>query len=173
MRSTTILLLGVPLSITLMMSCKKEKTDPPSGGGGTATAAQVQYIINGDGFSDQTITVNPMSGSGTALYAVSDDETTGLLMANATNSFQVLFPGNTTGTYTCTGGVGDVGLGLQINGQQYIHYTNSVQVTAYGAVGGWIQGTWSGTVIRSNGPSAGTQATITNGTFRFRRLPDV
>ncbi|MBK7944943.1 MAG: hypothetical protein IPJ85_06375 [Flavobacteriales bacterium] len=94
-------------------------------------------------------------------------------MADANNQFQVLFPGNTTGAHTCTGGVGALGFSLRTSGQLYINQNNTATITAYGAVGGWIEGTWSGSVLRSNGASTGTVATITNGTFRFKRLNDV
>lgn len=161
---------------TLAIGCKKEKNEPapPGGGSGTGgTAAQVQFTINGDGFSDQTITINPAAGSGTARFSNADNETTGIVMADANNSFQVIFPGNATGTFTCTGGVGALALSLRTNGQLYINQTNTATITTYGAVGGWIEGTWSGTILRANGASAGTAATITNGTFRFRRSSDM
>lgn len=168
--------LPVLLCAFIANGCKKDKNEPtpPGGGGNTGgTAAQVQFTINGDGFNDQTITINPATGSGTALFSTADSETTGVLMADANNSFQVIFPGNVTGTFACTGGVGPLALSLRTNGQLYINQTNTATVTTYGAVGGWIEGTWSGTILRSNGASAGTAATITNGTFRFRRMSDV
>lgn len=163
-------------AFAIFIACKKDKDDPaPSGGGGNpvGTAARVQFTIDGDGFSDQTITINPAMGSGTALFSTADGETTGIVMADANNSFQVIFPGNATGTFTCTGGVGALALTVRTSGQLYINQSNTATVTAYGAVGGWIEGTWSGTVLRSNGASAGTPATITNGTFRFKRLNDI
>ncbi|MBK7944944.1 MAG: hypothetical protein IPJ85_06380 [Flavobacteriales bacterium] len=49
----------------IAFACKKDKDSPSStngGGNAGATAAQVQFTINGDGFSNQAITINPGSG---------------------------------------------------------------------------------------------------------------
>lgn len=94
-------------------------------------------------------------------------------MADANNSFVLLFAGNTTATLTCTGGVGPVSFSLRTSGHLYISQTNTVVVTAYGEVGGFITGSFTGTVLRSNGATAGAPASITSGTFRFRRISDV
>lgn len=155
-------------------ACKKDKDDAPSGtGSGALEAARVQFNIDGDGFSGQAITINPASGSGNALYSTADDETSGSIIADAQNQFTVLFDGNTTATLTCSGGAGPVGIGLRTGGQQYVYQDNTVIITEYGTVGGWIRGTFSGTMLRANGASAGTPVSITNGSFRFKRLNDV
>jgi uncharacterized membrane-anchored protein YitT (DUF2179 family) len=161
---------------TFAVACKKDDDSPaPSGGGGAGAteAPKVTFTINGDGFSNQAITINAASASGNAAYSVTDAETSGTVMADANNSFVLLFDGNSPATLTCAGGVGPVSFTLRTSGQLYISQNNTVVVTAYGAVGGFITGTFSGTVLRSNGPSAGTAATISNGTFRFRRVSDV
>lgn len=164
------------VTLILFSSCAKDDPAPSSGsgGGGAATTAPVvTFTIDGDGFSTQSFTLNPMTGSGLALYSTADDETTGLLMTSTGAQLQVIFEGNTTGTQTCTTGTGQVGIGLTVNGQQYLNYTNSVTISEYGAVGGWVRGEFSGTLIRVNGASPGTIATVTNGTFRFKRMSDV
>lgn len=163
-------------AFAILIACKKDKDDPaPSGGGGNpaVTSAQVQFTIDGDGFSSQAITINPASGSGNALYSSADGQTSGSIVADAQNQFTLLFDGNTTATLTCAGGVGSLGIGLRTSNQQYIHQNNTVVITEYGAVGGWIRGTFSGTLLRANGTSPGTPVTITNGSFRFKRLSDV
>ncbi len=161
--------------IALGSACKKDKDDPaPSGGGGTAVEGpKVAFTINGDGFANQAITITAASASGNAAYSTADNETSGTVMADANNSFVLLFDGNSPATLTCTGGVGAVNFSLRTGGQLYISQNNTVAITAYGAVGGFITGTFTGTVLRSNGASAGTAATISNGTFRFRRVSDV
>jgi len=165
-------MLLVPL---VFMACEKDDPVPSggTGGGSTTTAPVVTFTIDGDGFATQAFTLNPSSGSGSALYSTADDETSGNLTTATSNMFQLLFEGNTTATQTCTNGTGPVGMGLTVNGQQYLNYTNTVTITEYGAVGGWIRGEFSGTIIRVNGSSPGTIATITNGSFRFKRLSDV
>ena len=167
----------VLLSVTMLLACEKDDTSPSSGSGGgggsTTTTPVVTFTIDGDGFSDQSFTLNPITGSGQSLYSTADDETTGLLMTSTGAQFQVIFEGNTTGTQTCTSGTGPVGIGLTVNGQQYLNYTNTVTITEYGTVGGWVRGEWSGTLIRVNGASPGTIATVSNGTFRFKRMNDV
>lgn len=171
LRTCSLLLLAC-----LAIACKKDKDDTaPSGGGGSTSSgtARVEFTITGDGFTGQTITIDAVSGSGNALYSTADDQTTGSILANAQNQFQLLFDGNATGTFTCAGGVGQVSLGLRTNDQLYISDDNAVVITEYGAVGGWIRGTFSGTVLRSNGGGAGTAATISNGSFQFKRLADV
>lgn len=173
MRSSAILALAL---IALASSCKKDEDSPSPSGGGSSTAAEgpkVTFTIDGDGYSNQAITINPGSGSGNAAFSASDAETSGTVMADANNSFVLLFDGNTTATLTCTGGVGPVSFSLRTSGHLYISQTNTVVITAYGAVGGFITGSFTGTVLRSNGASAGTQASISNGSFRFRRISDV
>lgn len=163
------------IPLILLASCAKDDPAPSSGTGGGAptTAPVVTFTIDGDGFSTQAFTLNPASGSGLSVYSTTDDETSGMLMTTTANQFQLLFEGNTTGTQTCSTGTGQVGIGLTVNGQQYLNYTNSVTITEYGAVGAWVQGTFNGTLIRVNGTAAGTIATVTNGTFRFKRMSDV
>ncbi len=160
-----------------VLSCKKDN-DPPSGGsggGGTTppATASVRFTINGDGFSGQVVDLSPPTGTGEARYSPEDDETAGTSAINATNMFFMTFEGNTTGTQLCNGGTGEMGFSFQVNGQQYLNYTDTMTITEYGAVGGWVRGTFGGTVIRVNGASAGTQATITNGTFNLKRMSDV
>ncbi len=160
------------------VSCKKDDPSPSggSGGGGTppvSTTPRVSFTIDGDGFASQAFVLTPVSGSGSALYSTGDEETSGTLMMNATNSFTVLFDGNTTTTQGSTNGTGTVGIGLNVNGAQYLQYSTSVNVTTYGAVGGTVEGTFSGTLIRMNGPTAGSYATISAGTFRFTRINDL
>jgi hypothetical protein len=164
------------LLAAVLTGCKKDDDDPPpsSGGGGTVTeTAQVRFTIDGDGASDQDVTINAVSGSGLAAYSTTDNETAGSILANAQNQFQLVFDGNATATLTCTGGVGQLGIGLRFNDQQYISQNNTVTITEYGAVGGWVRGSFSGTVLRANGASPGTVATISGGTFKFKRTSDV
>lgn len=163
--------------IVLLAACKKDDDGPaPSGGGGVpppTTAPRVQFTIDGDGFAAQTFTFTPVAGSGLSMYVTSDDETNGSLVMNATNNFTLLFDGNATGAQNSTSGTGSVGIGLNVDGAQYLQYTTAVDVTTYGAVGATVEGTFSGTLIRMNGPTAGSYATITDGTFRFTRINDI
>ncbi len=159
------------------LSCKKDN-DPPanSGGGGTPTPTnnpRVIFTIDGDGSSAASHTLTPSSGSGMALYSTADEESSGSLMMDASNHFTLLFEGQSTGTFACTGGLGNVSMSFAVNGAHYMSYTNTMEVTTYGSVGGTIEGTFSGTVIRMNGPTAGAFANVTGGSFRFRRIEDL
>lgn len=160
----------------LLLACGKDDDAAPSsggGGGGATTTAQLTITLDGDGFSAQAFTLTPIAGSGMALYSTADNETSGNILVSATNNFQLLFEGNTTGTQTCSIGTGPVGIGLVVNGQQYVHYTNTVNITEYGPVGGWVRGTLDGTLIRVNGTNPGTLVTVTNANFSFKRMSDV
>ncbi|HMN06613.1 MAG TPA: hypothetical protein PKD45_12900 [Flavobacteriales bacterium] len=158
------------------MGCKKDNASPSGGGGGgggtppTGTA-MVQFTINGDGFSNQVITINPIPSSGQATYSTDDDETSGVCVSADGKLFSILFDGNTTGTQQYDANMStQVGFSMTLAGGSYLSYSGTVVIEEYGAVGGWVRGSFDGTVIRLG--SSGTYATISNSSFRFKRVAD-
>lgn len=170
--------MGACMALVLSATSCKKDNDPPagggSGGGGTpGTEHSVRFTIDGDGFSDQLVDLSPPTGTGEARYSADNDETACTSAIDATNMIFLKFEGQATGVQTCAGGVGVMGFSFQVNGQHYLNHTDTMTITEYGAVGGRVRGTFSGTVIRVNGPTAGAMATISGGTFNLKRMPDV
>lgn len=99
-------------------------------------------------------------GPATILFATPDDET-GAEEPN--NYIRIYFYGLDTDTYPAT--LPDVLLTLRIGGgDSAIDTDDTLQVTRYGAVGGTIEGTFSG--------SLSNDSIITEGEFRVLRVPD-
>ncbi len=172
----TVTVLAVLLLAT---SCKKEDDPAPSGGGGGTTppaSASVQFTLDGDGYTNQTITITPPGSLGEARFDVDQNET-GCISASVgtsgTDQFTMAFEGSTTGTQYRDPTDGPFGFFILLGGQQYAAHIDTLVITTYGAVGATVEGSFRGSIVRGNGPTAGTIVSLTNGTFRFRRMPDV
>jgi len=161
MKKTTLaLMITLFFSATVMFSCSKDSSDSP------ATAAnEVSFVVNGGGYSNQTIKLN---ANGSAVY---DDvlDATGCSFADAaSNSAMVAFNGHATGTFAVND---DNGLVVNMdNNTTLIGLTSgTITVTQYGAVGSDIKGTFSGTGIVIKNLSDPDTIQITNGNFKARR----
>lgn len=178
--SHLFLLIG---ALAILPGCHRDNDNAsPSGGGGGAggggtpstDVAMVQFTIDGDGFSNEAITINPATGSGQAAYSTADDQTTGTCASADGKLFDILFNGNTTGTQSYDGNTSThVGYSFSINGAIYMAHEGTVVIEEYGAVGGWVRGSFNGTALRMNGATAGDQVTISNSSFRLKRMPDL
>jgi predicted small secreted protein len=153
------------LSIFFLTGCPTATTT-----GTTTTTYYIKFKLDGvDKNFDKGYTnyeSNPFGNengsSATALIATPDVET-GDLQPNT--FILIYFDGVDTDTYPVTLPNGDLLLSLRLDGGTVVWNENiTLQVTTYGAVGGTIEGTFSG--LLDDG------STITEGEFRVVRAPD-
>ncbi len=141
------------------------------GNGGSGGNLSSGFTIDGDGFSNQTFTVEalPMLSYGT--YSSTDNSTI-MVVAQSDPSVSIsgFFDGTITGAQNTTDN--NLGLGIGINGESYAADEDLVMnITQYGGVGGLITGTFSGTFLRFDGANL-ISVTVTNGHFELIRNPD-
>jgi hypothetical protein len=163
-----------------MVGCgSSEKRGDGGGVGGGADGASI-------GSSDVHLTckVNGESvrieGVSTVVanYQVKDDET--VVQTGGPQKYRFLFivPGKTTGSFK----LGDRYLSLSVTdmntmtiwqsstSEQSKGATLQVELTSYGSVGGYVEGTFSGTAVNA---SDGSKLVITEGEFRASRITDI
>jgi hypothetical protein len=160
-------------------------------GGGVAGGADTGSVGGGAdrasiGGSDLYLTckVNGESvrieGTGTVVanYQVTEDET--VVQTGGPQKYRFLFivPGKTTGSFK----LGDRYLSLSVTDMNTFAIWQSstteqskgaalqVDVTSYGAVGGYVEGTFSGTAVNI---TDGSKLVITEGEFRATRITDI
>lgn len=114
------------------------------------------FVVNGG----QTVTLQNVLSLGA--FSIEDSLTAINSSGTDSNTFQFVFPGNTTGTF------GNMGGALRYDDIQYYSNTITVNVTKYDAPGGKIQGTFEGNFINTGG-----SISITNGKFCSTRQPDI
>ena len=138
---------------------------------------QQSFVINGDGFVNQTITVSAIPLTAFSIYTISDNVTFGIASGQQGNSLTIGFPGNTIGNFNVSTN-SDVVFTASVGANTYIMGDNfTVNVTQYGNVGGKITGTFSGDAKRIffNELTQTVEefpVTITNGIFELQRNPD-
>lgn len=143
----------------------------PTGGGGGGEYG-ITFTLNGDGFNNQAVNISTNGIFATAVYSVPDDGTVGYA-TSAGASFNIGFPGNGTGSWTSDEGGGEGMFGIGINGQNYVGWNFTLTVTEYGAVGGHVRGTISGTAMRFDPVTFEMfEVQLSNGTFDLLRGPD-
>lgn len=126
---------------------------------GNVQQGENSFTINGAGFNNQFVNINPSVFIG--IYNVPNNETA-TSSVNTNNEFLVLFfPGNTTGTFT------QQNANIKYQGIDFFSTDNTtVTVNTYENVGGIISGTFNGSFESNQGT-----ATI-NGSFFVIRQPD-
>ncbi|WP_400194310.1 carboxypeptidase-like regulatory domain-containing protein [Hymenobacter sp. B81] len=149
------------------------------------------FTINGDGYTNQRVELRDatfpsatlINKPGNGGQRISDLDLGASTGPVPHHTAELAFPGVGVGTYTAR----DTGSGIIMNfgsstantGYYYSYSPNSlltVQVTRYDPVGGRVQGTFSGTLLKRQGcPGCAlttTTVTITNGTFDVPRGAD-
>jgi len=140
------------------------------------------FILNGDGYNNELIAIDSLMMS-KASYHTSTQNTG---CSNVGTGFSgplyldLYFPGNSTGTYTLPGTPGYVDAYIVIiNHNKQFQGSNSgnnnqltITVTEYGAVGGKVKGTFSGSLSRWDGNNW-VYVNISNGKFSYTRGPDL
>lgn len=140
--------------------------------GGSGGGLQAGFVINGDGYNQQTVVIDPVANLANATFFVSSSATQ-ILVAEGPTQLYGEWPGSTTGTCATVEGEGDCGLILVIGERYYYAYDLQMGVNQYGPVGGEVQGIFLGTMVRYD-PDTGEEhfVTVTNGYFRVARSPD-
>lgn len=144
-------------------------------GGGTGSGDYVSScVLNGDGYNNQTVSIAVMGPWARMVYDPSDSTSVGFVNGGVTGnviSFMVGFDGQTTGTWN--GEDDNIMVGLTLDGVTYINGEDfTLQVTEYGAVGGHVRCTFSGTMSRFSQTGEETMVTVTNGSMDMMRYPD-
>jgi len=131
-------------------------------------------VLNGDGYGQQTVTINSTALLSIAVHYLGDD-LTDLFFIDTGGETQLFieFPGAGTGNCMISEGSGACFLSLIIDGRNYFSYDLQITVNQYGGVGGDVQGVFSGTMVRYDAIT-GDEAfvTVSNGYFRAKRGPD-
>lgn len=144
--------------------CKKESTTAPEESGSTGT---LTFTLNGGGFSNRVITLS----TAVARYDAGEDETAiaaGGISGTDSLTCSVVFRGNRTGTFSWSSPDYGFAVAFSSGNRVYFPTSGSTTVSAYGAVGSAVSGTFSGTVTH-----LGTTETVTvsNGQFSATRIP--
>ena len=113
-----------------------------------------------------------------ANYQVKEDETVVQTGGPQTYRFLFIIPGKTTGSWK----LGDGYLSLSVTDMNNMSIWQSstneqsqgaalqVQVSSYGSVGGYVDGTFSGTAVNISDSS---KLVVTDGEFRASRITDI
>lgn len=167
-------------ALVMLAGCSKDDNASPSGsgtgGGGTPSGTWVvQFTLDGDGYSNESfvfadddaeLLYNNVVGAtiGTCTVPINEDDS---------RTFQVMFPGNETGNWSCNTGTGSgcgmLAITLDMVQKSYVGSDYTVTVTKFGPVGDTVEGTFSGVLYNPITPTATVNAT---GNFRFKRYPD-
>lgn len=164
--------IAVILAILFLVSgCSKNDSTTNPTKPGTTTGGSASFTLNGAGFTNQSFSITGMLGG----YSVSDNMS-GVTGSSATTGdstmLTVVFPGSTTGTFSFSDTVGVVisrGTGATQRGFVNALGGGSVVVTGYGAVGGYITGTFSGKLYEVTSTTLDS-VTVSNGTFSALRV---
>lgn len=131
-------------------------------------------VLNGDGYSQQALTINSTALMSTAVHYLGDD-LTDLIVIDTGGGAQLFIelPGAGTGSCVITEGSGACFLSLIIDGRNYYSYDMQITVNQYGAVGSDVQGIFSGTMVRYDATTGDESfVTVSNGYFRAKRGAD-
>ena len=113
-----------------------------------------------------------------ANYQVKEDETVVQTGGPQTYRFLIIIPGKTTGSWK----LGDGYLSLSVTDMNNMSIWQSstseqsqgaalqVQISSYGSVGGYVDGTFSGTAVNISDSS---ELVVTDGEFRASRITDI
>ncbi len=129
------------------------------------------------------------TSSGSSLYDhVQDRTTVGAEVpadaATGGSRFTLLVPGNSAGQFSCDQNPdGGLTIGMTFGEATATYSTTglasitpcAITIDAYGAVGGQVTGTFSGTLVatsRVGNPLPPAQVVVTQGTFAVTRMPD-
>lgn len=190
MKKFSSLLLN-PLFLSLLLigvaGCKKSDKDDPTPSNPGGAGEKISFVLQGDGFSNQSFAINSNSTNTVALAAYNvPDNYTGVGVKGNTNATKsvsavIVLRGKTTGEYA----IGpdeqedEAYMTLQVKDgsveKMYTAMENAgiLKVTSYGNVGDKIEGTFSGTLTRidmtTGNPST---VTISNGKFSVARVAD-
>ena len=143
----------------VLTSCSKDSSNPIT----PLISSKFTCTLNGGGYSNQTIT---LTNTGGAAYT-SDENATGIFFSSSTNDKGgLVIKGKSTGTFTIDESNYEVTISM--NGKTPLILTSgTIVVSAYGAVGGEVKGTFSGTSIN---PSTLETVQVTNGSFSAKRI---
>jgi len=169
LKSILFLIFAV-VTITILSSCSSKKDNNPVNPG-NPSASQITMTLNGDGYSNQAVTLS----NGISSYSVSENYTAVLFSGKAGSDslyFYVIFAGNQTGTKSWDDNNGVIMFkSTTSGGSSYLGVTNgSLNVTSYEAVGGKVSGTLSGQIVEA---TSSNTIDITNGSFTGSRIADI
>jgi hypothetical protein len=175
------------LVLLLFSACKKD--DNPAGGG---SGGGNSFTINGSGWNNVTYTVPsatppgfPFNPFALGFYNTSDSST---IVVNISSSgsdsttvafgFQSRQVGNFQGNSPVARKIEVVSRGrkfiggFETNTTLIPNTTFNLNVTRYEAVGGKIQGSYTGTLLEQTSTGLGTATITITGNFDVQRLPD-
>jgi hypothetical protein len=148
------------------------------------TAGENSFVIDGDGFVKARQTLGYDKAVSYAAYGmvVEDDDNTVVSIIEPSDAWKmtIMFAGKATGTVgpdqTATMALHrKLGDGYQsyLAGNEVDETTFSLKITRYDAVGGLVEGTYSGTFVGVSATGKRIRVTITEGKFSAIRLPDL
>lgn len=157
-------------ALSIFVSCSSDKKDEnPLVPGANS---QVTMTLNGDGYSNQAVTLS----NGLSSYSTGQNYTAVIFSGNVgTDSlyFYVVFEGNQTGTKNWDDNNGIILYKSSSSGtKSFMGVSNgTLSVSSYEAVGGKVSGTFSGQIVNVNDTT--NTISITNGSFSGVRVADV
>lgn len=158
-------------TLSLFVSCSSDKKDDenPLVPGNNS---QVTMTFNGDGYSNQAVTLS----NGISSFSVSQNYTAVIFSGKVGSDslyFYVLFDGNQTGTKSWDDNNGVIMYRSSTSSNKsYIGVSNgTLNVTSYEAVGGKVSGTLSGQIV--DAVDTLNSISISNGNFSGLRVTDI
>lgn len=151
----------------------------------TDVVGESSFVINGDGYTSTTFTITPnvnIQAYNAAVYYPTD-ELTICYLSNESQSVGLVvhFTGKELGAKVNGEDAAGVSISLDRDGVETTYWANpdfegsevSISITKYEAVGGAVEGNFSGTfLVTRNGSMTGETVTITNGKFSALRYDD-
>jgi hypothetical protein len=165
------IVVGVIFVLLVSSGCNKKESATNPTAPGTTTGGTASFTLNGAGFTNQSFSITGMVGG----YSVSD-KMSGVTGSSATTGdstmLTIVFPGAGTGTFPFSDTVGVVisrGTGATQRGFVNGIGGGQIVVTAYGAVGGSITGSFSGKLYEVTSTRLDS-VTVSNGSFNALRV---
>lgn len=168
MNIARIQILGLVACLTLLgVGCTKDPVTPND------PLSANRFTINGDGNTNKKITLPHSKGSyltsaDVTVLAIGDSLAPDSVQAPGTVIF---FEGKTTGTFAINGPDSSVIVWVATSTATYALETGSITISKYSAIGGKIEGTFTGTATTDIDGRAAS-ITVTDGAFSALRIAD-
>lgn len=163
-RSAFTSIFAIALVAMLSLSCASDSpTNPGTTSDGTFTFSKSGALTGATNFSSFTVASFSTEGDETFIAGSTVAITSGASVANLA---VLTVPGKTTGTWSFDD---NAAMAMFFSSSPYIATSGTITITEYGAVGGRIKGTFSGTTVNPIGSST---VEITSGVFNIKREAD-
>ncbi len=166
----------------VIAGCKNNNDNNPVNNG-DQVSSENSITINGDGFNNQTFTIQATGVTQAyGAFNTGTNVTEGIVVGPAGSSAVSLsfaFPGNSAGTFNWGNLSANTGaVIITVDDKQFVNITDSIStsgkttITEYGNVGSLIKGNFNGKMVRFNITAGAGDTVDVSGKFAFERRSD-